>query len=263
MQNTFLRIAFILWVIVMLSSCVTARRVNYLQYPDNIIPSYTDTAKLEDYRLRSGDKLFIRVYSTHTETNDLFNSPAGNVGIGQMGSGSVSDLYSYEIKPDGYVTFPMIGDVFMKGKTVREATAQLERAIEPLFQVSTVEIRVVSRYFSVIGSGRSGFFPMSREKINIFQALALAGDIGTFGDRSSVRIVRKTGEGTIIKKFDIRSRDILTSEFFYVEPDDVIYIQGMDEQFFGIQNLPSLFATTISTFSFGLFIFNFLFGGSN
>lgn len=263
MHNTILRFSFILWVIVMLSSCITARRINYLQYPDNIIPSYRETLMLEDYRLRTGDRIFVRVYSTHAATNDLFNSPNTQGAITQMGGTALNDLFSYEIKMDGYVTFPMIGEVFMLGKTTREANAQLEKAIEPYFQVSSVEVRVIGKFFSVIGAGSSGLFPITRENINIFQALALAGDIGTFGDRSAVRIVRKTNEGVVIKKFDIRSRDILNSEFFYIQPDDVIYIQTMDSKFFSILNLPSLLATSISTFSFGLFIYNFIFGGSN
>jgi len=265
MLQTLVRLVLFFLLAVLVTSCITARKINYFQYPDGVIPSYKDTIHYSDYRIRAGDKLYVRVYSTHEETNTVFNS-----GFSQSYSfststspGSHNDLFSYEVLSDGNIIFPMIGEVYMLGKTVREATAQLERALAPLFQVSTVEVRMLSKFFSVIGAGGSGHFPMVREKINIYQAIAMAGDVGVFGDRSRIRVIRKTEHGTVIHKFDLRSRDILHSAFFYVEPNDVIYIQNMDEQFFSIQNLPGLFSTTITTISFGVFIYNFLFNSSN
>jgi polysaccharide export outer membrane protein len=60
----------------------------------------------------------------------------------------------------------------------------------------------------------------------------MAGDIDTYGDRSKIRIIRETNRSTQVKFFDVRSVDIIHSEFYYVEPNDVIYIQDMNEQFF-------------------------------
>jgi polysaccharide export outer membrane protein len=267
MHHTFVRLFFFSLLATVLTSCITARKINYLQYPDREIPSYKDTIQYSDYRIKAGDKLSVRVYSTHEETNAVFNSgytqSFGYSQSGTGGTGTYSDLFSYEVLPTGNIIFPMIGEVYMLGMTIREATTQLEKAINPLFLVSTVEVRVLSKYFSIIGSGRSGYYPIVREKINIYQAMAMAGDVGIYGDRSKIRIIRETESGTVIRKFDLRSRDILHSEFFYIEPNDVIYIQTMDEQFFSIQNLPGLFSTTITSISFGVFLFNFIFSGSN
>ena len=76
--------------------------------------------------------------------------------------------------------------------------------------------------FSIIGSGTNGRYPIMREKMNIFQALALAGDISTFGDRSSVKILRESPSGTRVSVFDIRSKEIINSEYYYIQPNDVI-----------------------------------------
>jgi polysaccharide export outer membrane protein len=83
----------------------------------------------------------------------------------------------------------------------------------------------------------------------------MAGDIGMFGDRGRIKIIRETDNGTIVKSFDIRSEDILHSEFYYIEPNDVIYIQTLDEQIFSISNFPTLLSTTISSISFAAFLF--------
>lgn len=233
-----------------------------MQNPNNIIPAYRGSLEYEDYRLKSGDKLFVRVYSTHEETNALFNGPYSQLLSANIDANPQADLYAYTVQPNGTIVFPMIGEVPVVGKTVREATRVLEKAIEPLYSFSTIELRLLNKYFSVIGANRTGHYPIIREKINIFQALAMAGDAGTYADRSKVRIIRETESGTVVKIFDLRSRDIIYSDFYYIEPNDVIYIQRLDEQFFSITNLPSLIATTISTISLGIFSYNLFFTGS-
>lgn len=242
----------------MLSSCITSKKVNYLQPPGFNIPSYKDSITFEDYKLRVGDRLFVKVYSTDEKTNILFNGITNNSQTSSMGTGSASDLYTYLVEENGSITFPMIGEIPMAGKTLREATTKLEKAIEPIFKYSSVEMHITNRYFSVLGSGKSVFLSMPQEKINIFKALAMAGDIGIYGDRRKVRLVRETNQGTTVKTFDIRSADIIHSEFFYIEPNDVIYIQTINEKFFSITNLPGFISTAVSAFSFGALLYNIL-----
>lgn len=270
MYKTSVRIIQICISALIFTSCITARKVNYLQKPDFLIPSYKDTTTYEDYILRPGDRLYVKVYSTDEKTNMLFNggsqvsqmmmsSGSSQGGASQGGGSSYYDLYSYLVQDDGTISFPMLGKVYIEGMSVRDATYKLEKEIEPYYRFSTVEMKIVQRYFSVLGSGRAGYFPIPREKINIFQALAMAGNIDIFGDRSKVRIIRENENGTEVKTFDVRSADIIHSEFFYVEPNDVIYIQTLDEQFYSVTNLTSLFATVLSTISFGTIIFQSLF----
>lgn len=241
-------------ILLYLTSCITARRLNYLQSPNNMISDYKDTLPYQDYLLGIGDKLYVNIISTDKETNSLFNGSSNMGSMYQLNS-SYTDLFTYSIQTDGTIEFPMIGKIQLAGMTIREATDKLEVAIQPLFKFNTVELRLIGRYFSVIGSGSAGYFPIVREKINIFEALAEAGDISVFGDRANVRIIRETPEGTVVKKFDIRSKEILHSEFFYIQPNDVIYIQTLNEQFFSIQNMPTLMSTTFSTLSFGGFLY--------
>ena len=253
-KQTFLFIS----ICCLLSSCITSKKVNYLQPPDFYIPSYKDSITFEDYKLRVGDRLFVKVYSTDEKTNILFNGMTNNSQMMLSGTGSASDLYTYLVEKNGSITFPMIGEIQMTGLTLRQATAKLEKAIEPIFKYSSVEMHITNRFFSVLGSGKSVFIAMPQEKINIFKALAMAGDIGIYGDRKKVRLVRETDKGSTVKTFDIRSADIIHSEFFYIQPNDIIYIQTVNEKFFSITNLPGFISTAISTFSFGALVYNLL-----
>lgn len=251
-SNKLARFGIIVTVlsVMLLSSCVTSKTINYLQKPGFDIPSYKDSISFSDYKLRIGDRVLVRVYSTDDATNAMFGYSAQMM----SGAGATQELYTYLVEKNGSIQFPMVGEVPVAGKTLREATVVLEKSLEPIIKFSSAEMRVVNRSFSVIGNGNSAYIGMPQEKINIFKALAMAGDVGIYDDRSRVRILRETDHGTIIKMFDLRSADILHSEFYYIEPNDVIYIQPLNEQFFRINNLATLISTVVGTFSFGLLI---------
>ena len=251
---------------VCLSSCVTSRKVNYWQEPDRQIPAYTDTLSYEDYQLRKGDRLYIYVYSIDERITKLFNS--GNTSMrSYVRSGSnagTTDLYSYVVDEEGNITFPTVGTVPVLGKTTREVKHQLESLlssqIKSIAGMSTfsVDVQVVQRYFSVIGANSSGRFAIPKEKVTIFEALAMAGDIADFGDRSGIKIIREAGDSTVIKTFDVRSKDIINSEFYYIEPNDVIYIRKIKGNSFGINSAAATVSVVATTLSFGVFIYSFI-----
>ena len=209
----------------------------------------------EEYRLRVGDRLFIRVFSLDEEMNRLFNI-GGPVGTG---AANMSELNTFRVEGDGTISLPKLDNIPVAGKTLRETRHLLRELLSPFFMETTrldIEVRRVHRYFSVIGEGRSGRFPIDREKINIFEALALAGNIGTFGDRSRLRIIRETNDGVEIVTFDVRSEDIIHSRYFYVHDNDVIYIEPMRVRgVFRITNFGTLANTVMSTITFGTMIY--------
>ncbi len=265
MNNRHL-IVLVLTVAFCLTGCVTSRKVNYMQQPDKRIPSYADTLSYEDYRLQKGDRLYVQVYSVNDKVADLFASDSNNNNIYQQvrsGSGSMTDLYTYVVDDDGNIKFPTVGDLYVRGMTTREVKHLLEKELSGLsvgvgesMPALAVEVQIVQRYFSVIGAGASGRFPIQKEKVTIFEALAQARDIADFGDRSKVHIIRETEDSTIVKTFDVRSADIINSEFYYVEPNDVIYIQKIKGQAFGINSAAAAVSVTATTISLGVFVYS-------
>ena len=259
MRKSLIQLLFFMTLIFQLTSCVTTHQLNYLQQPKNKIPAYKDTVAYKDYHLKEGDRLYIQVYSTDEKTNTLFNGSGGSGMQMSSGSGENTDLYTYLVKSDGNIKFPLVGDVQVKGKTLREAKETLEDAIRPILKLNSVDVRMVGRTFSIIGSGKAGRFSFTREKINIYQALAMAGDLSYSADRSRIRILRVNENGNQVKTFDLRSADIINSEFYYLEPDDVIFLQPMKEQFFGVSTFWVALSTIITTYSLGYFIYKSFF----
>lgn len=256
----------ILLLPLLMASCVTSKRVNLMQEPGkNGIPQYADTMSYEDYELRIGDRLYIYVYSVDERVDKMFNSSSGTIGIQMLqGSGGVGgsyDLYTYLVQEDGCIDFPMVGRVPVRGMTTRGVKRVLEDELSSFiksygdYQMMSVEVKIVRRSFSVISDRGSGTFNIQKEKVTIFEALAMAGDIGDFGDRSKVRIVREKEGQTQVKEFDVRSEDIINSEFYYIEPNDVIYIQRIKGQSFGINSVTTSISVVATTLAFGGFVY--------
>lgn len=250
----------------LMASCVTSKRVNLMQEPGkNKIPQYADTISYEDYELRIGDRLYIYVYSVDERVDKMFNSSSGTIGMqmlqGGGGAGGSYDLYTYLVQEDGCIDFPMVGRVPVRGMTTRGVKRILEEELSSFiksygdYQMMSVEVKIVRRSFSVISDIGSGTFTIQKEKVTIFEALAMAGDIGDFGDRSKVRIVREKEGVTQIKEFDVRSEDIINSEFYYIEPNDVIYIQRIKGQSFGINSVTTSISVVATTLAFGGFVY--------
>lgn len=230
-----------------------------MQEPSSRIPTYPDTTTYQDYLLRTGDCLYIKVYALNSDISEVLNGNESNNNLQLISTtSSVSDLFTYIVKPDGNINFPLIGEVAVLGKSTREVKHLLEKKLETFIATASVDIHIVRRYFSIIGAGVSGRYALSKDRVSIFEALAMAGDINIYGDRSRVRIVREINGKTEVKKFDIRSKDILHSEYYYIEPNDVIYIQSVNEQFFSMINFPTVLSATISTVSFGVLIYNYI-----
>ncbi len=262
-----IKILFIGLLVGLLSSCVTSRKVNYMQEPDKYIPHYADTLSFEDYTLRIGDRLYIYVYSLNEEIMKMYNSGGTNVSQmrQQMVQGSTYgsyDLYTYLVDQEGNIDFPTIGKIYVRGLTTREVKKKLEEELGTLlselpggFSMVSVEVNIVNRSFSIIGA-QSGRYTINKEKMTIFEALAMAGDLGEFNSRKEIKLVREKNGVTTIKTFDARSKDIINSEYYYVEPNDIIYIRQIPGYSFGINSAATAVGVTATTISFGIFVYS-------
>ena len=271
-MNKQIQIALFGLLIGLLSSCVTARKVNYMQTPDRQIPSYADTLSFEDYELRIGDRMYVYVYSLDENITKMYNAGgSGSMIRQQMNQGNMSgsyDLYTYLVDENGNIEFPTIGKVYVRGLTTREVKHKLEEELSKLLQeipgysTVSVEVNIVNRTFSIIGA-QSGRYVINKEKMTIFEALAMAGDLGEFNSRQEIKLVREKEGKTTIKTFDVRSKDIVNSEYYYIEPNDIIYIRQIPGYSFGINSASTTLGICASTISFGVFIYSIVQTGIN
>ncbi|MDR1591969.1 MAG: polysaccharide biosynthesis/export family protein [Prevotellaceae bacterium] len=244
---------FLFFAVLLLSSCMTTRQVNYFQTGGNI-PQYADSVAYQDYLLQKGDYLFVRVYSIRPDEVTPYNGP---INLMQYGSdNSTARLYMYLVEEDGCIDYPYIGKMQVLGKSVREVKFLFEEYFSELISDFSVDVRLVNRTFSIIGESGSGRYQIPKEKLTIFQALAMFGDLSQYSDRTKVQLIRQTTDSTVVKTFDLRPKSIIHSEYYYIQPNDVLYIQFSNAKYFGINHFTQAIGVTLSTASFGLMLYN-------
>lgn len=237
-----------------------------MQEPDKTIPSYADTLSYEDYEIRIGDRLQIYVYSLDPKITQMYNAGGNSAQLRQNMNqytnqyGGSYDLYTYLVDDEGYIEYPTLGKVYVKGMTTRQVKHEMERQLGTLlkempgYSTISVEANIIQRTYYLIGA-QTGRYNIRKEKMTIFEAIAQAGDISEYGDRARIKLVREKNGETVIKTFDIRSKDIINSEFYYIEPNDIIYIRRFDGYSFGINHITAGFGVVTTTISFGVFIY--------
>lgn len=227
-------------IVFLFDSCVTPKDTNFLQ--ESVHKDYDSNATLDvDYRIIPGDRLVLTIYTLDEDMRTLFSmyttrrqsgGGVGDAGAGQSGGGqlepNVLNVYS-----DGTVKIPYLDKIRVEGLNLLEAKNIIESRFQEFSPNLTVELTLGNRYFSMLGAITERRIALPAPRINIFQALALGGVIDPFGDRRKVNIIRQTPEGTQIKEFDLRSADIVNSEYYYIQPNDVIYVKELSRTFFG------------------------------
>ena len=231
----------------MFSSCITKRQTAYLQQGN---AAYAPVMHPE-YRLRVNDEVSYFLITSDIETQTLYSGELSNYSGGRS--------VPFRIYDDGTVHLP-IGQVKIAGLTLHEAEDLLRNTFARLVPDAEIRLTMVNNTFYVMGDqGKGGQFQIYKENMNIFQALALAGDISNMGDKKNVKIVRKGADGLdYIYSFDLRDESIIESEYYYIMPNDVIYIPTNPNAFFRIDSVSSfvsLFIAPVSLFVMILTLF--------
>jgi polysaccharide biosynthesis/export protein len=240
--------ALIIFIVLLTLSCVTNKKLTYLQYiepPPDTVVSVTPT----DYRIQPFDNIFIRVVTPDPQWSTMFNTVQSNSSGSNITEQS-ADLISYSVDSQGTIEIPYAGTFTVAGKTLHAIKDDLENALEAYVTDASVTVKMINNYVNIIGEvNRPGRYQIYKDRMNIFQALAMAADLGDFSDRMKIQVIRQIPGGTTVKEFSLTDRSILASEFFYVMPNDVIYAQPMPGKFFQMNTFPyGVILSALTTF---------------
>lgn len=241
-----LKILIYILILVSLSSCYNYQNLRLLQDKSKLVPTY-EQYHYVDYKIHVNDELIYRLITSDETISGL---------ISPQNAGSTSqNQISYRVFPDGTIDLPFIDSIHVVGLTIVEATKAIEKRFKEIIPDAEVKLSLANKTFTMIGDLGSGMFPIYKEKLTIFQAIAMAGDFDVASDRRHIRIIRQTDKGTEILNFDIRPKSIIDSKYYYVYPNDIIYVDREFSSFYKVNNYASLLG--IITFSVSL-LFNVL-----
>ena len=217
-----------LGVMLLLGACNAQRNVLYLQDIEN----GAEITLPENYiiRLKPLDQITVVVNSRNPElaksfnSSTSFNSLSGNNNTAAV---SESNLQVLTIDERGCITLPIIGEVECAGMTRQELAKEIETRIIAGDYLSDpqVNVRFAELTISILGEvNRPGRYDIKKDQFTILEALALAGDLTIYGDRSQVAVIREKDGKSIVTKLDLRSSEIFSSPCFYLEQNDVIIV---------------------------------------
>ena len=239
---------FVVILITTLSSCYGYRQVGLLQERDDL-PQY-DSVAYEPYRLQVNDEIIYRVI-TMDETIAKTLS-ANNSSSGQYAN-------SYRIYSDGTVDLPFLDPIKLEGLTELEAQDVVLEAMRTIIPDADVKLAMYNKQFTVLGDANSGTYSIYKDRLTIFQALALSGDLRNAGDRRHVRIVRPHGnEEPEVLEFDIRTNTIIDSKYYYVYPNDLIYVSRDPASFYKQASYSGFLALITSSVSLLITVLNYI-----
>lgn len=187
----------------------------------------TPIDSLVEQRFQEDDLLSITVTSLNAESNMLFNAgvlmPSGET-RNTVISSPINE--NYLLDKDGFINYPVIGQINLKGLTKLEALKKMAILLDKYVQNPIINIRLMNFKVTVIGEvQKPSTFIIPTEKVSILEALGLAGDMTAFGRRENVLIIREKEGVRSTTRLNLNDKNVLASPYFYLQQNDVIYVE--------------------------------------
>ena len=216
----------LLFTTALFAACSTPKNFNYLQDLTNgqeIITAVDGTI-----RLQPKDQISILVKSKDPMMSSLFNK---GITTSMKAGQTEGNVYTtgYTWAPDGTIDFPVLGKISLKGLSRYEAKQTIQsRLREDQLKDANVTVEYMNLNYTVTGEvGKPGVYPIQKDAVTLFEALGQAGDINVYGKRDSVMVVRDLGGSRKAYILSLNSaKDLLTSEAYYIQQNDVIYVKA-------------------------------------
>ena len=220
---------FILVLLVaLMTSCSAPKNVAYLWNSNDV--DLSQSQYLYDAKIMPKDILTITVNTVNPEASAPFNLVVSTALNNNGQIGNQRALQTYLVDNEGGIDFPVIGYIKVGGLTKRECEKLIHDKVKPYLNAAenpVVTVRMSSYSISVLGEvNKPGSYQVSREKINILEALAQAGDLTIYGVRERVKLIREDAQGhKQIHTVNLNDANILTSPYYYLQQNDILYVE--------------------------------------
>ena len=222
---------------VLASSCVPQKDILYLQNKgdaENVSHIISEVQK--PYRVQINDILNIQVKALDQDIVKMFNP----VGEANLNAGSAERAYfdGFTIDLHGDIRIPTLGKLSVLGYTTEEIEKILEKKLlEEEFKDAAnifVTVKLTGLRFTAIGEvGSPGTITLFQERVNIFEAIANVGEIPITGDKKDVLITRQYPQGQLIHHLDLTDINVMQSPYYYIQPNDIIYVKPIKQKSWG------------------------------
>jgi polysaccharide export outer membrane protein len=234
----------IIWILasglLFFSSCVSNKKFIYMQDKGNVKADSNGTMTVIPYayKLQKGDILYVALTTDDEKLNKIFvpNGGGANMQIqqGQGVAGSMLYFVGFTIDANGDIEFPYLGKITVHGKTIEEAKEVIQVELKKFFKFFFLQVKVAEFKFSVLGFvNRPGQFFFQQNKVNIFEAISQAGELQGMSKKMEIQLYRQYPDGIRMHTIDLTDRSIINSPFYYIQPNDLVYIVPLKSRTLG------------------------------
>ena len=214
---------------------------------DSTVKQYQ--SRISAYKVQQGDVLNIKVLSQDPASVQPFNIDGQGSNV-QMQL-NLPQLYitGYTVDEKGNIDFPLIGNIFVRGKTIAEISEILAQKIDKYVTNATVKIKLVSFKVTVLGEVKTpGVHYIYNDRVSIMEVLGYSGDLNDLANRHKIKLIRTIGDQVQVSNIDLTDRRLVETSNYFLLPNDVLYVEPMKAKNFRL-NLPTinLIVTSITT----------------
>lgn len=216
------------FAVLALASCSVSKNTYYFKtLPRDTVINSSITRSGES-TIHKSDMLDILISSLNPEEDKVYNAVEVSVGLSAGGTGND---HGYLVDANGNIQLHRLGSIHAEGMTRRELKNKIETDIKPFLKDPLVTVRYLNHRVTVMGeAGKPAVIPMSEEKISILELLSNSGDLTAMAKKDNILIIRETETGKQFKRINLEDHSIFTSEWYYLQPNDVVYIEPNDKK---------------------------------
>ncbi len=230
-------VLYLLFVSVLFTSCIPTQDLIYLQNKNNSDAANTISAvESKPYRLQTNDIISITIKAIDPKLVAMFSPTNEGSVVGKSDSGLYFD--GFTVDDHGAIRIPILGELNVIGYTLEEIRVRIEKQLLAEYFNKEANIFVTVKLgglrFTINGEIASpGTKTLFQEQVTIMEAIANAGDITITGDRKAVTVMRKTPTGVVMQDIDLTDINAMKSPFYYLQPNDYIYIKPLKQKTWG------------------------------
>jgi len=215
------------------------------------------------YKIRPYDQLLVKVNAFDGNTEDYLGREfsRGNVYSRELDYSPESIYFnSYAVDKEGFISLPVIDKVKVVGLTIKDLKLKLDEAYTPYLKFASTSVKIANMRVTILGEvDQPGVQYLYNEKTTILDAISLAGGFTEFGNRNKVKVIRQSGKGRQTVYLNLSRNDFMVTEYYYVQPSDVIYIEPIKAKSWDVSSRP--LGVVFSAISLGVLIASLFFRG--
>lgn len=228
-------------LIATITSCRTAKPTTYFQDLPNDTTLTNLVTKDFETKIQTGDLLTITVASLSPENTVLYNAPQDAIG----------EKTGYLVNESGKIAFIKLGDIHVAGMTKKDLKTKLEKELTSYLGQNVVSVAIINRHVTLMGAISPQVLPITSENMTILDALAATGDIGFKGKTDNILVIRESGKDKEFKRLDLTDKSIFYSPYFYLQPNDIVYVEPVKDK---SNRTPQIISWITTGITFTIFI---------